>query len=100
MASRGWNELLTNKKFMKKPRFKSEVIDRETYYSVSIKLKGLVFWIDAEIVDGQWSFDWNQYIFHLTDSDDLKRRAIQDDCNNFEIACLKAENVLSKQLNN
>lgn len=86
-----------NKNIMEKKRFKSEVLEKEGYYSISIKLKGLVFWVDMSIEDNDFSFDWNQYIFQLNNSIDLKRKAIQENCENYETACYKAEKVFLKK---
>ena len=54
-------------------------------HSVLVDTKqGFNVWIDISIdSDGQPLSEWNQYIFILTDEEDVKRRDFQDDANNF-----------------
>ena len=52
---------------------------------------GRYYWLDVcfiedEAVGNDLRIDWNQYIFYLTDEDDMERKAFQEDCNNFESA--------------
>jgi hypothetical protein len=41
--------------------------------------------------------EWNQYIFYITDSDDVARKEFQEDCDNFEAACETCYQVLEEQ---
>lgn len=46
------------------------------------------YWLDVTY-DPRYkelNVDWNQYIFYLSDEDDLARKAFQEDCENFEAA--------------
>lgn len=41
------------------------------------------YWVDVwQNEDGELSADWNQYIFHTDDSDDIGRKAFQDNQEN------------------
>jgi len=48
--------------------------------SVQVKdtSSGMKFWIDFWITNGDLDWDWNQYMFTLTDDDDLIRKALQE----------------------
>jgi hypothetical protein len=60
-------------------------------------LKGFNVWIDISIdSDGQPDSEWNQYIFHLLDKEDVKKRDFQDDANNFMEVEESAIDYLSK----
>ena len=49
---------------------------------VSVRVKdkksGMQFWLDFWLNNGELDWDWNQYIFTLTDDDDLIRKALQE----------------------
>ena len=53
---------------------------------VQCKKLDVSLWLDVSI-DTQYKdvvVDWNKYIFHLNDPQDVKIRDIQDDVNNFD----------------
>lgn len=52
-------------------------------YAVQIQARGKLWWIDVDIYEKDVRTDWNQYIFHLDNEDDLVRRKMQDDVNFF-----------------
>jgi len=53
-------------------------------------------WIDV-IVDGNdVSTDWNQYIFHLDNANDVLQRDVQNDCNVFMDCCSTAVSFLEE----
>ena len=47
--------------------------------------KGFNVWMDVYNDGSELTTDWNQYIFILTDENDLKIRDFQNDCNNYDI---------------
>lgn len=54
------------------------------------------YWLDASY-DSEYkelSIDWNQYIFYLTDHDDVERKEFQENCDNFEAALDEVYSVL------
>ena len=54
------------------------------------------YWLDVSY-DPKYkdlSIDWNQYIFYLSDEDDLARKAFQEDCENFEAALDEVYSIL------
>lgn len=57
------------------------------------------YWLDVSLDEKyqELSIDWNQYIFYLTDSDDVERKEFQEDCNNFEAACEAVYAVLESE---
>lgn len=57
------------------------------------------YWLDVSY-DSEYkelNIDWNQYIFYLTDHDDVERKEFQENCDNFDeaisevYACLLSE---------
>jgi len=64
----------------------------ESAYSVLIvdQYSDLQLWVDVDVVDNNVRADWNQYIFILTDEDDLLKREVQADCNVFDLATSEA----------
>lgn len=60
------------------------------------------YWMDVTYSPEykELNIDWNQYIFYLTDHDDVERKEFQEDCENFEAAidevyaCLLSEEEL------
>ena len=46
------------------------------------------YWLDISLDETyqELSVEWNQYIFYLTDCDDVARKEFQEDCDNFEAA--------------
>lgn len=68
------------------------------YWSVQLydEESGRYYWMDVSYdeVYGELSIDWNQYIFYLTDEDDLARKAFQENCDNFEAADSEVFNAL------
>ena len=57
------------------------------------------YWLDVSLDEKyqELNIDWNQYIFYLTDSDDVARKEFQEDCDNFEAACEICYQVLDEQ---
>lgn len=49
---------------------------------------GKYYWMDVSYDEKYYEInvDWNQYIFYLTDKDDIERKAFQENCDNFDIA--------------
>lgn len=45
--------------------------------------KGFNVWVDVWKDEDELMVDWNKYIFHLDNEDDVKIRTFQEDCNNF-----------------
>lgn len=68
------------------------VIRNKSFGSWSVCLQHLEskrrYWLDASYQAKYRDVDveWNQYIFYLTDPDDVERKEFQDDCDNFEEA--------------
>ena len=46
---------------------------------------GLNVWMDFDAPGGEFSVDWNKYIFHLEDPTDLKIKDFQESPENFDI---------------
>lgn len=72
---------------------KATKIQRDKEYgSWSVQLlhkeSGRYYWLDVSYDEKyhEISIDWNQYIFYLTDEDDLERKAFQENCDNFDEA--------------
>ena len=60
---------------------------------------GKKFWLDVSL-DTRWAdfnIDWNQYIFYLTDKDDVERKEFQENSDNFEEAADLCVQVLEDQ---
>lgn len=57
------------------------------------------YWMDVSLDEKyqELNVEWNQYIFYLTDSDDVARKEFQEDCDNFEAACETCYQVLEEQ---
>lgn len=51
------------------------------YFSVLIQDKKIKVWVDVSVEDKDLSIDWNKYIFHLWNEEDVKVRDYQDACN-------------------
>ena len=51
---------------------------------VQCKKLDVSLWLDVEIENKDVLVDWNKYIFHLLDPQDVKIKAIQDDADNFD----------------
>lgn len=52
--------------------------------------KGFNVWVDVWEDGDELTSDWNKYIFHLDNEDDVKIKTFQEDCNNFIEASEKA----------
>lgn len=48
--------------------------------------KGFNVWMDISEQDGELLADWNKYIFHLDNEEDVKIKAFQEDIENFDEA--------------
>ena len=63
------------------------------------------YWVDVWITDQDVEADWNQYIFYLTDLDDVTRQEAQADPDNFDeatstaICYLESENIIYQDNN-
>lgn len=60
---------------------------------------GRYYWLDVcfiedEAVGNDLRIDWNQYIFYLTDEDDVERKAFQENCDNFDAAISVVRDIL------
>jgi hypothetical protein len=71
-----------------------KTIKEGEYYAVLVAANGLKVWLDISIVDNDVVVEWNQYIFHTNDPDDLKVRDFQDDPDNYDMASSMAINAL------
>ena len=60
------------------------------YWSVQVhdEDSGKCYWLDVSYDEKyhEINVDWNQYIFYLTDEDDMERKEFQENCDNFEEA--------------
>lgn len=78
-----------------------EYSDDDKYYSVCVldKKYNLHFWIDVWIDEdyNDVRAEWNQDTFYLADSEDRRRRNIQDNCDNYMEATSEAINFLVVQ---
>ena len=54
--------------------------------SVLIQHKKIQVWVDVWKEGEEFFADWNQYIFFLTDKNDIKVKLFQENCNNFDEA--------------
>lgn len=45
---------------------------------------GRSLWMDVWVEDGEILCDWNKYVFHLDDSNDVEEMRIQRDCDVFD----------------
>lgn len=82
--------------------FKALSIQRgreKNQWSVSLhhEESGKVFWVDLSLVNKDIECDWNQYIFYNTDPDDMERKTIQEDIDNFDDAMSEAVFALQKE---
>ena len=58
---------------------------------------GKYYWFDLWFDRyGDITGDWNQYIFYLTDEDDLKRKRVQENANNYMKALNASIDFLAK----
>ena len=65
--------------------------DKErNWWSVQVldEESGRYYWLDVKYAPEykELEIDWNQYIFYLTDPDDVERKEFQENCDNFEEA--------------
>lgn len=66
--------------------------DKEDYGYWAVQLQdeesGKYYWMDVRYDEKyhEIDIDWNQYIFYLTDVDDLERKEFQENCDNFDMA--------------
>jgi hypothetical protein len=58
------------------------------------------YWLDVTYDEDykELNIDWNQYIFYLTDEDDLARKAFQENCDNFDEAISEVYAVLLSEV--
>jgi len=56
-----------------------------TSYRIQFE-NGLKLWFDTWRSDNEVTGDWNKYIFHLNNPDDVIERDFQNNSDNFEIA--------------
>lgn len=57
------------------------------------------YWLDVSLNEKYHDaeVEWNQYIFYLTDPDDIARKEFQEDCDNFDEACSEVISILEKR---
>lgn len=68
-------------------------------YSIGIQAKGLLFWIDLDIVDNDVRTEWNQYIFFDYNEEDQIRKKYQENTDFFtEITSYAIKKCLSLNL--
>ena len=64
------------------------------YFSVQVRddSDGRKYWVDVWVDENYHDvdYDWNQYIFTLTDDDDVHRKEVQEDGDNFDEASSEA----------
>lgn len=81
-------------------------VDGEGQFAVRLKhISGRQFWFDLWFENGSYmgtpyvdiTGDWNQYIFCLTDQEDVARKKMQENCNNFEQALENSIDYLIKK---
>lgn len=60
------------------------------FFSVQVRFDtdNRLYWIDVAVdaTHNDLSLDWNQYIFNLADFEDLARKEVQENVDNFEEA--------------
>jgi hypothetical protein len=61
--------------------------------------KGFNVWMDVCKDGDELTADWNQYIFHLDNEDDVKIKTFQEDCNNFIEASEEAIDFYERHIN-
>ncbi len=57
----------------------------------------LQVWFDFWVTDGELNGDWNQYMFHLNDSNDLEAQEFQSNAENFTTCFELGEQYLIEQ---
>ena len=57
------------------------------------------YWLDISLDEKYHDpeVEWNQYIFYLTDKEDVARKEFQEDCDNFDEASSEVINILEAQ---
>lgn len=60
---------------------------------------GRVYWLNVSLDEKYHDLDveWNQYIFYNSDTDDMERKAFQEDNDNFDEACSDAVCTLERE---
>lgn len=70
----------------------TKIVREDEYGEWSVQLldseSGRHYWMDAFYNERykDINVEWNQYIFYLTDKDELARKAFQENCENFDEA--------------
>lgn len=81
----------------------TKIIREKEYGEWAVQLRdsesGRYYWMDVSFIEDEHigndiRIDWNQYIFYLTDEDDLERKAFQENCDNFDEAIDEVMDVL------
>ena len=67
------------------------------YFSVLIQDKKIKVWVDVSVDDKDVSIDWNKYIFHLDNEEDVKVKQYQEDCDNCDTCFSLASEYLEEQ---
>ena len=69
---------------------KAKIIETEkTDNGISYRIEfnsDMTLWFDTWLDNNELTGDWNKYIFHLNNSEDVKIKAFQENANNFETA--------------
>lgn len=60
--------------------------------------KGFNVWVDVSSTDGELTAEWNKYIFHLDNEEDVKIRTFQEDSDNFIEATEEAIDFYERQV--
>lgn len=82
-----------------------QVVERDEGFSVLIEDKAIGFeaWLDVwdSPCDEDWNLEWNQYIFYLTDVNDIFQKCCQENSNMFEwcesLAIEAVNNIVNKK---
>lgn len=82
-----------------------QVVERDEGFSVLIEDTALGFeaWLDVwdGPCDEDWNLEWNQYIFYLTDTNDIFQKCCQENSNMFEwcesLAIDAVNNIVNKK---
>ena len=57
--------------------------EHDSGFSVRIQSGDIKVWVDVGIIDHDVRADWNMYIFHLNNPDDVAIKEFQEDSENF-----------------
>ena len=72
-------------------------IEDKDGWMVSVRIKGMTFWVDVDFPDGELRIDWNQYIFMTNDKEHMKRKAVQSSCYWYVEICSRVRRFLLRK---